>query len=258
MAKAVANESGANFISIKGPEVLSKWVGESEKKIREIFKRAKQVAPTIIFFDEIDSIAPRRGLEAGTRATENVVSQILTEMSGLEDLHNVVVIAATNRPDIMDSAFLRPGRFDRQVLVPAPDEKARLEILKIHTNRMPLEGTGKITEELNKEKSEEKKNKLREKLNKEKEKILRKFAENTDGYSGADLEAIVREAGLFALRKDFKADSVSKKNFETAMKEIQPTVTPDMVKFYDEISQRFKARVVKKEEKRSEELEYVG
>ncbi len=229
LAKAVANESGANFISIKGPEVLSKWVGESEKHIRDIFKRAKQVAPTIIFFDEIDSIAPIRGLEAGTRVTENVVSMILTEMSGLEDLHNVVVIAATNRPDILDQAFLRPGRFDRQVLVPAPGEKARLEILKIHTSKMPL------AKDVN----------------------LKKIAKQTDGYSGADLEALVRESGLFALRKDFKAKSVTKKNFSEAVKKIQPTITPEMVRFYDSVSQRFKARVVDKKEKR-EELEYVG
>jgi transitional endoplasmic reticulum ATPase len=229
LAKAVANESGANFISIKGPEVLSKWVGESEKRIRDIFKRAKQVAPTIIFFDEIDSIAPIRGLEVGTRVTENVVSMILTEMSGLEDLHNVVVIAATNRPDILDPAFLRPGRFDRQVLVPAPDEKAMLEILKIHTSKMPL------TNDVN----------------------LKKIAKQTSGYSGADLEALVRESGLFALRKDFKAKSVTKKNFDQAAKKIQPTITPEMVRFYDSVSQRFKARVVDKKEKK-EELEYVG
>ena len=230
LAKAVANESEANFISVKGPEIFSKWVGESEKHVREIFKRAKQVAPTIIFFDEIDAIAPRRGLEVGTRVTENVVSQILTEMSGLEDLHNVVVIAATNRPDIIDSAFLRPGRFDRQVLVPAPDEKARLEILKIHTKKMP------ITKDIN----------------------LKKLAKETEGYSGADLEALVREAGLFALRKDFNTKTVTRKDFSQAVRKIQPTITPQMAKFYDQISQVFRARVVDRKEKREEELEYVG
>jgi transitional endoplasmic reticulum ATPase len=230
LAKAVANESGANFISIKGPEVLSKWVGESEKRIRDIFKRAKQVAPTVIFFDEIDSIAPMRGLSVGTRVTENVVSMILTEMSGLEELHNVVVIAATNRPDILDPAFLRPGRFDRQVLVPAPDEKARLEILKIHTSRMP------VTKDVN----------------------LKKLAKETEGYSGADLEALVRESGLFALRKDFKTNSVTKKDFDQAEGKIQPTITPQMVKFYEDISRSFKARVVEKKSKEKEELEYVG
>ncbi|MCK4532008.1 MAG: CDC48 family AAA ATPase, partial [Candidatus Aenigmarchaeota archaeon] len=140
LAKAVANESGANFISIRGPEVLSKWVGESEKRIREVFKRAKQVAPSIIFFDEMDALVPRRGLSVGTRVSENVVSQILTQMSGIEDLHNVIVIGATNRPDILDPALLRPGRFDRQVLVPSPDEQTRLEIFKIHTKNMPLKG----------------------------------------------------------------------------------------------------------------------
>src|SRR3989344_8849326 len=140
LAKAVATESGANFISVRGPEVLSMWVGESERMIRDLFKRAKQVAPSVIFFDEIDSIASKRGLDAGSRAYENIVSQILVEMSGLEDLHNVVVIAATNRPDMIDQALLRPGRFEKQILVPAPDEKARLEILKIHTKDKPIDG----------------------------------------------------------------------------------------------------------------------
>jgi transitional endoplasmic reticulum ATPase len=231
LAKAVANESGANFISVKGPEVMSKWVGESEKHVREIFKRAKQVAPTIIFLDEMDSIAPRRGLEAGTRVHENIVSQILTEMSGLEELHNVVVIAATNRPDMLDQAVLRPGRFDRQVLVGAPDEKARLEILKIHTKNMPIA----------------------------KEIDLKKLAKETDGYSGADLEAMAREAALNALRKNFKAKSVTKSDFTESMKRSKPSINENMVRFYEKISDTLKAeRVVKKSEKDQEELAYVG
>jgi transitional endoplasmic reticulum ATPase len=231
LAKAVANESGANFISVKGPEMFSKWVGESEKHIREIFKRAKQVAPTIIFLDEMDAIAPRRGLEAGTRVHENIVSQILTEMSGLEELHNVVVIAATNRPDMLDQAVLRPGRFDRQVLVGAPDEKARLEILKIHTKNMPLA----------------------------KEIDLKKLAKETDGYSGADLEAMAREAALNALRKNFKAKSVTKADFTESLTKSRPSINENMVKFYEKISDTLKAeRVVKKSEKDQEELAYVG
>jgi len=225
MAKAVAHESGSNFISVSGPEVITKWVGESEKKIREIFRRAKQVAPAVIFFDEIDSLAPRRGLEVGTRVSENIVSQILTEMSGLEELHNVVVIAATNRPDILDQALLRPGRFDRQIYVPAPDEKARLEIFKIHTRNMPLKGVD-----------------------------LKKLAKETNGYSGADIEAVCREAGLNALRKSFDAKEVTKKDFEEALKKVKPSITPELVKFYETVSQRFKS--VDREER--EEPPYYG
>src|SRR3989339_1558046 len=138
LAKAVANESGANFISVKGPELLSMWVGESEKGIRDVFRRAKQVAPAIIFFDEVDALVPRRGMSQGDNVSERVVSQLLAEISGLEDLHDVIVIAATNRPDIIDPALLRPGRFDRQIIVPTPDERARLEIFKVHTKNMPL------------------------------------------------------------------------------------------------------------------------
>ena len=138
VVKAVANEAGLNFISVKGPELLSKWVGESEKMVRDIFRRARQVSPSIVFFDEVDALAPRRGLEMGSRVTEQVVSQLLTEMSGLEDLHDVIIIAATNRPDILDPALLRPGRFDRHTLVPAPDVSARVKIFEVHTKDMPL------------------------------------------------------------------------------------------------------------------------
>ena len=228
LAKAVANEAGANFISIRGPEVFTMWVGESERKIREIFRRAKQVAPAIIFFDEIDALAPRRGLEVGTRVTETVVSQILTEMSGLEELHNVVVIAATNRPDILDPALLRPGRFDRQILVPAPDKKAREEIFRIYTKKMPIA----------------------------KDVDIKKMAAETEGYSGADIEAVCREAGLNALRKDIKAKQVTKKDFELALKKIKPSITPQMIKFYERVAGTFTAPAVK--EGKPEEMTYVG
>ncbi|RLG16945.1 hypothetical protein DRN75_04340, partial [Nanoarchaeota archaeon] len=140
LARAVATESNANFISVKGPELFSKWVGESERRVRELFRRAKQVSPCIIFFDEIDALVPKRGLGYGEHVSEKIVSQMLTELSGLEELHDVIVIAATNRPDILDPALLRPGRFDRQILVPEPDEKARLKILEIKTKKMPLKG----------------------------------------------------------------------------------------------------------------------
>lgn len=228
LAKAVASESNANFISIRGPELLSKWVGESEKHVRDVFRRAKQVAPSIIFFDEIESLAPRRGLEVGTRVTENIVSQILTEMSGLEELRNVVVIAATNRPDILDSALLRPGRFDRQVLVPTPDKKARLEILKIHTKKMPLKDVD-----------------------------LKRIAELTEGYTGADLESLVREAGLNALRENIDSKEVRKKHFEGAFEKVKPSITPDVTKFYSLISEKFKVReVTASQKKKKQEMNY--
>ncbi len=229
LAKAVANESGANFISIRGPEILSKWVGESERRIREVFKRAKQVAPSIIFFDEIDAIVPRRGLEVGTRVMENVVSQILTQMSGLEELHNVVVIGATNRPDILDPALLRPGRFDRQVFVPAPDEKARLEIFKIHTRNMPLKGVD-----------------------------LKKLAKKTEGYSGADIEALCREAALNALRENINAKEVTTKHFNKAMEKVKPSITPELVRFYERITENFRTRGVERKKALKEETDYLG
>jgi transitional endoplasmic reticulum ATPase len=228
LAKAVATEAGANFISIKGPEVLTMWVGESERKVREIFRRAKQVAPSIIFFDEIDSLAPKRGLELGTRVTENIVSQILTEMSGLEDMHNVVVIAATNRPDMLDSAIMRPGRFDRQVLVPAPDADARQEIFNVHTKKMPVD----------------------KKVN------LKSLAKETEGYSGADIEAVVREAGLNALREDMKASSVKKKHFDDALKKIRPSIDQRLIDYYEKMIDRMRSRAAKAEKR--EDTDYVG
>ncbi|WP_456419808.1 CDC48 family AAA ATPase [Methanocaldococcus infernus] len=173
LAKAVANEAGANFISVKGPEIFSKWVGESEKAIREIFKKARQNAPCIIFFDEIDAIAPKRGRDISSGVTDKVVNQILTELDGLEEPKDVVVIAATNRPDIIDPALLRPGRLDRIILVPVPDEKARLDIFKIHTRGMSL------AEDVD----------------------LEELAKKTEGYTGADIEAVCREAAMLAVRE---------------------------------------------------------
>jgi len=212
LAKAVANESNSNFISIKGPELLSKWVGESERLVREIFKKAKQVSPSIIFFDEIDSLATARNISSSSnRVGERVVSQLLGEISGLEELNDVVVIAATNRPDMIDPALLRPGRFDRQILVPAPDEKSRIKIFEIHTKKMPLY-----------------------KVN------LKKLAKMTEGYSGADIEAICREAALNAMREDIKAKKVTMKHFEKALKEITPSITKEMIKYYKEIDMKSK------------------
>lgn len=172
IAKALAHETNSNFISIKGPALLSKWVGESEKGVREIFRKARQAAPCVIFFDEIDSLAPARGTDTGTHVTENVVSQILSEMDGLEELHDVVVVAATNRPDMIDSALLRPGRFDKVIEVPNPDADGRRQILQIHTKKKPL---GDID--------------------------LEQLVKDTDGFAGADLYSICNAAAMSALRR---------------------------------------------------------
>ncbi len=211
LSKAVATESKANFISVKGSEILSKWFGESERKIAEIFKKAKQASPCIIFFDEIDAIAPTRGSGAGEpRVVERMVNTLLSEMDGLEELRGVVVIGATNRPDLMDPALLRPGRFDEVVLVPPPDEKARLSILKVHVKNMAL--------------SEDVK--------------LKDLAKGTVGYSGADIEALCRKAGMIALHENIKIDEVSAKHFEEALKKINPSTTPRTKEYYEEVARR--------------------
>ncbi len=195
LAKAVANESQANFIAVKGPELLSKWVGESEKGVREVFRKARQTAPTVIFFDEIDSIASTRsGMSADSGVTQRVVNQLLTEIDGLEELQDVAVIAATNRPDILDPALLRPGRFDRHVKVEDPDKEARLAIFRVHTKDMPL------ADDVD----------------------LEKLAEMTEGYVGADIEAVCREAAMLTLRENMEADEISMKYFKEAMNKIKP------------------------------------
>lgn len=213
LARAVATESEANFISIKGPEVLSKWVGESEKAVREVFRRARQAAPAIIFFDEIDAIAPARGTGVGdSHVTERVISQFLTEIDGIQALKDVVVLAATNRPDLIDPAFLRPGRFDRHILVYAPDAAARLEIFRIYTKGMPLEKDVKLEE----------------------------LVKATDRFAGSDIEACCREAALAALEENMKATKVSRKHFMKAIQEMNPTVTPEMEKAYETWGKRAK------------------
>ncbi len=212
LAKAVATESEANFISVKGPEVLSKWVGESEKAIREIFKKARQNSPAVIFFDEIDSIAPRRGLISGSHVTDSVLNQILTEIDGLEDLHDVVVIGATNRPDIIDDALMRPGRFDRLIYTPLPDKKARLSIFKIHTRKMPLAKDVKLDE----------------------------LVKKTEGYTGSDIEAVCREAALIALRENIHAKEIKKKHFLEALKVVSPSVTKDVEENYKKFKESLK------------------
>jgi len=220
LAKAVANEAESNFISIKGPELLNKYVGESEKGVREVFKKARQNAPTVIFFDEIDSIAVERGRHQGDSGVgERVVSQLLTELDGLEELEDVVVIATTNRPDLIDPALLRPGRLDRQVHVPVPDEDARRAIFEVHTRDKPL------ADDVD----------------------LDWLARRTEGFVGADIEAVAREAAMAASREFIESVSpeeidesvgnvrISREHFEDALDEVGPSVDEDVRERYDEM-----------------------
>lgn len=213
IAKAVANGSGANFISVSGPEIASKWMGESELAIRKIFKKAKQMAPCIIFFDEIDSIAPKRG-GGDSQAWERVVAQLLTAMDGIESMGNVLVMAATNRPDMIDPALLRPGRIDRMILVGKPDFEARRGIFAVHTRNMPLSP----------------------------DVDLRLLAESTEGFVGADVAALCREAGLRAFREDRKAETICARHFESALKEVGPSVDEKTFADYESVGKDIKKR----------------
>lgn len=221
LARAVATESEANFISVKGPEFMSKWVGESEKAIRETFRKAKQAAPCIIFFDEIDSIAQIRGSDSDSRATDRIISQMLSEIDGLEELHNITVIAATNRPDIIDPALLRPGRIDRLIYIAPPDRNSRSEILKVHTANTPLDG----------------------------DVDLDTLADDTEDFTGADLASVCNEAMIFAIRefvisgKSTEDDSIKQlkvgyHNFRDAMKKVKPYSKRELEK-YKKISESF-------------------
>ncbi|WP_458205845.1 CDC48 family AAA ATPase [Haladaptatus sp. NG-SE-30] len=212
MAKAVANETNANFISVRGPQLLSKWVGESEKAIRQTFRKARQVSPTVIFFDELDSLAPGRSQEVGSNVSERVVNQLLTELDGLEDKGDVMVIGATNRPDMIDPALIRSGRFDRLVMIGQPDDEGREQILKIHTDDTPLAP----------------------------DVSLRELAEMSDGYVGSDLESIAREAAIEALREDDEADEVEMRHFRKAMESVRATITEDLLDYYEQMEQEFK------------------
>ena len=213
LAKAVARESNANFIATKSSDLLSKWYGESEQQVSRLFARARQVAPTVIFIDEIDSLVPVRGGGLGEPAvTERVVNTLLSEMDGLEELQGVVVIGATNRPNLLDPALLRPGRFDELIYVPVPDKEGRLHILKIHAANMPLAA----------------------------DVDLDGLAARTEGYTGADLEDLVRRAGLLALRQSLEAQEVTAEHFEQALKETRASVTSDMEREYKEMLQSLK------------------
>ncbi len=231
LAKAVANETNANFISIKGPEIMSKWVGESEKAVREIFKKAKQVSPCIVFLDEIDAIAPARGTGNGdSNVTERIVNQLLTSIDGLESLENVITLAATNRPDIVDSALLRPGRFDRHLHIPAPDEHTRLKILQVHTARMPLH----------------------------EDVTLASIANETIGFSGADLRALCREAGMVLIRSKDSDNLIKMRHFQAALDLVHPSITEAVVKYYDDIGKQLeRGRMRKAKEKDTVGTAYI-
>lgn len=234
LAKAVANESESNFISIKGPELLNKYVGESEKGVREVFEKARSNAPTIVFFDEIDALATERGSGGDNNVGERVVSQLLTELDGLENLEDVVVIATTNRPDLIDSALLRPGRLDRHVHVPVPDIEARKAVLEVHTRDTPL---GDDVD-------------------------LHELANRTEGYVGADIEAMVREATMQATRgliteldpekEEYEdtSSTVTMEDFEHALDEVQPSVTEETKQDYEEIESQFERNQVTQRDKR--------
>ena len=217
LAKAVANESEANFIQVKGPSLLSMWVGKSEEGVRKIFERARQVSPCVIFFDEIDSLAGKRGgaMSGGQKVTENVLNQLLAEMDGIEDLTNVIVIGATNRPDILDPALMRPGRFDRIVYVPVPEKDGRKKILEIHTKKM------KVNKVLDKSVN------------------LDKLAEETEGYTGADIESLVREAAMLALRENIDTKLITSKHFEKAMEKVLPSVSKNDQHRYKQVESKY-------------------
>ena len=211
LAKAVAKESEANFISVKGPELLSKWVGESEKAVRKVFEKARQTSPCVVFFDELDSLAPHRGA-SDANVTERVVNQLLTEIDGMQELNDVVVIAATNRPDMIDSALLRPGRFDRILLVPVPEKASRKQIFQVHLAAMR---TGKDVD-------------------------IDALVEKTDGYVGADIAAMCREAAMLALRENMKTKDVGMRYFEKALQKIRPSVNKQIEKAYAEFEEGFR------------------
>jgi len=211
LAKAVANEANANFISIKGPEVFSKYVGESEEAVREIFKKARQVAPCILFIDEIDAIAPRRGGRSSDSGVgDRVVNQLLTELDGIESLEGVTVIAATNRPDMIDPAIMRPGRVDRNVEVEIPDEEGRRKIFEVHTRDMPVSDDVDLDE----------------------------LSSETEGFVGSDIESVCREAGMNALRSDIDTEEATMDDFREAIEDVRPTATKDNLEQYRAMTEK--------------------
>ena len=291
IAKAVANESGANFIAIRGPQLLSKWVGESERAVRDVFKKARQVAPSIIFFDELDALAPPRGSELGSHVMETVLNQILTEIDGLEELKDVVVMGATNQPTLVDPALLRAGRFDRLVYIGEPDLTDRKKILSIHLRSMPLENSTlevlveqterfddkafgeafthlgndrrvtadeamsafrqiAVQKEARLNRGQRRKELLdqmaRQNLtlvDEARDRILNEVAGKTEGYVGADLEGLCREAGIFAMREN--ASNVTLRHFEQSLEKVHPTMNERLREFYGRIRLHFKGGLPK-------------
>jgi transitional endoplasmic reticulum ATPase len=230
LAKAVAKESEANFILVNGPSLLSKWVGESEKAVREIFRKARQTSPTILFFDEIDALVPRRGRGNGdgSQTTEKIVNQVLTEMDGLESLNDVLVIGATNRPDIIDPALLRQGRFDRVIFTPVADEEGRKKIFEIYMDKMPLS----------------------------KDIDVNKLASKTKGYVGADIEGVCREAGMIALREDMKCEEVKMEHFVKALDVVKASVDKEIEEAYKQLENYFSTARAK--QIKQEKADYFG
>ncbi len=225
LAKAIANESEANFITVKGSDILSKWYGESEKHIAEIFKKARQVAPAIIFLDELDALAPMRGSAEGEpHVTERIVNQLLSELDGLEELRGVIVIAATNRPDIIDPALLRPGRFDEMILVPVPDAKTRSEIFNVHSKKMALGKDVNIDE----------------------------LVSITEDFTGADIAAVCKKAGRFAMRENINAEKVKQAHFLSAIDETGPSVNSDIMDYYQNLKDELRKKRSKQIESRPE------
>ncbi len=262
LAKAVAKESEANFIQVKGPSLLSMWVGKSEEGVRKVFERARQVAPCIIFFDEIDALGARRGMEMGTKVTERVLNQLLAEIDGLEGLKDVTIIGATNRPDMLDPAILRPGRFDRILLVDVPDYESRKKIFEIHTKGMPIQPTKEEINELNNRFRNEKisntsskmagdqtvsQNELNQRKEKkinfeelsDRDKLIHFLVMKTDGFVGADIESLVREAAIGALRKNMDTKVVTMEDFNDALMKVRPSVSDDTAKRYKKMEEYY-------------------
>jgi len=210
LAKAVATESKANFIAVRGAEVMSKWVGESEKIVAEIFRRARQAAPVVLFIDELDSLAPLRGTGLDSRVSERVVNQLLVELDGLEELEGVVVLAATNRPDMLDPALLRAGRFDTYIYTAPPDLKTRQAVFAVHTRGMPVP----------------------------KDVDIAQLAKLTEGFTGADIKNVCRKAVLAAVRENPDAQTVTMAHFKAAIASTRPSITPEMLDQYAKMTAR--------------------
>lgn len=213
-AKALATESGLNFIAIKGPEIFNKYVGESEKKIREIFRKARLAAPSIIFIDEIDALATSRESADSGHVTKQVLNTLLNEIDGVEELRGVIIVGATNRPDAIDPALLRPGRLDRHVYVSPPDSDARMQIFDKNTSKFNLE---------------------------DKDALLTKLVGMTDGFSGSECVLLCQEAGLNAIMSDSNCRKVGESNFLAAINDISKNITPEMIQYYKEFARKYRA-----------------